>query len=258
MRIRIDVEMAYQIAKADPVLLALEVAVAEGQTILDSALDITDASLQRVSGQAEVGQWVWAMVPGTRLDLRYGATVEITRPAVTLDVLAASPAHSLPSTVLTYLRPSRYCQSDLFTTFAQRQFGHLEGGAKTTAILDWVRQEIEYRPGSSHGGTTAMDTFVSRQGVCRDYTHLVCTLARAAGLPARYASVYGADVDPQDFHAVAQVWLNDAWHLVDATGMSVAEGMAVVACGRDAGDVAFMETSHWADFIHQSVVVTRL
>lgn len=258
MRIKIDVNMAYQIALGDPVLLALEAAQAEGQTVLDSSLDIANATQQRIGGEGQVGQRVWAMVDGQRLDLRYGATVEVTRPAVVLEGLSATPHQELPSAVLTYLRPSRYCQSDLFATLAERQFGHLDGGAKIAAILDWAGQELAYVPGSSNAATTAVDTYVSRQGVCRDYTHLVCTLARAGGIPARYASVYGVDVSPQDFHAVAQVWLEGAWHLVDATKMSVAEGMAVVACGRDAGDVAFMETEHWADFIHQSVVVSRL
>jgi len=258
MRLAIDVTMHYQIAAGDAVLLALEVAEDAGQTVLNSALEIEDATLSRIGGEGQLGKRVWARIAGRRMSLRYTATVDVTRPAVALDKLTATPLHELPGGVLTYLRPSRYCQSDLFTTVAEKHFGHLDGGAKVAAILDWVGREIDYVPGSSNPGTTAVETYVSRQGVCRDYTHLVCTLARASGIPARYASVYGADVFPQDFHAVAQVWLQDEWHLVDATGMSVADGVALVACGRDAGDVAFMETENWADFVHQNVTVSRV
>ena len=131
-------------------------------------------------------------------------------------------------------------------------------GIKIIAIRDWVMAETTYTPGASHGGTTAVDTFQGRQGVCRDYAHLVCALSRAAGIPARYTSVYGPDVDPPDFHAVAEVWLGDAWHLVDATGMGTPDRLIIIASGRDAGDVAFMETEHWADPLHHHVSVRRL
>ena len=126
--------------------------------------------------------------------------------------------------------------------FADERFGHLEGGAKIAAILDWTSSSLAYVPGSSCGTTTAYDTFVMREGVCRDYAQLVCGLARAANIPARYVTGYGANVDPADFHAVAEVWLDGAWHLVDATGMCSASGLAIIGTGRDATDVSFMET----------------
>jgi transglutaminase-like putative cysteine protease len=258
MRILIDVHMDYAVFTDESVLLTLEAAQTPGQTVVDATLDIADATIHRIGGEALLGQRVWASVTGQRLRLRYKATVDVTRSAVSLDGLSATPMPALPAAVLTYLRPSRFCQSDLFTTLAQQRFGHLEGGAKVAAIADWVAAELSYVSGSSNGTTTAVDTFVARAGVCRDYAHLVCGLARAASIPARYVSVYCPEVAPQDFHAVAEVWLDGAWYLVDATGMSKAETTAVIACGRDASDVAFMETEQWADWISQTVSVTRI
>lgn len=249
--------MEYQIFDNDTVLLILEAAQTDGQTILESVLEIEDATMHRIGGEGGVGQRVWAFVKSDQLKLRYRAKVDVTRPEVALETLEATPMSALPGEVVTYLRPSRFCQSDMLTGFAEKQFGHLEGGAKIASILDWVKAEIAYAPGSSNATTTAIDTFVGREGVCRDFTHMVCSLARAANIPARYTSVYGADVQPPDFHAVAQVWLDGAWHLVDATGMNTAAGLVVIGSGRDAADVAFMETAQWAQFSAQKVSVSQ-
>jgi len=257
MPINIDVALQYQISDGDMVLLILEAARSDGQSVLESDLEIENATLRRINPEGAVGQRIWANVPGRRFSLRYRAKVDVTRHVVTLENLAATPLNTLPGKVLTYLRPSRFCQSDLFTEFAAQQFGHLNGGAKIASILDWVTTEMSYVPGSSNAETTAVETFRAREGVCRDYAHVVCSLARAARIPARYTSVYGARVTPPDFHAVAEVWLDGAWHLVDATGMGLATDMVVIGAGRDAADVAFMETEHWADPISQSVAVSQ-
>lgn len=241
MRIDIDVTMEYQLG--DPmVFLAIEAAHTDGQIIREEQLDIEGATVNRINGEGGLGQRIWANVPDEHLQLRYRAAVDITRPAIALEDLAATPMHELPGEAVSYLRPSRFCQSDMFIAFVARRFGDYEGGAKVAAIRDWVSEEMTYLAGSSNAATTVLDTFISREGVCRDYAHMVCALVRAANIPARYASVYGAEVTPPDFHAVAQVWLDGGWHLVDATGMCPAESLVVMSIGRDACDVAFMET----------------
>lgn len=256
MRLTIDVNMDYALGQDDPALLAITAAEADGQKVLASDLKIADATLRWIDGEGNLGRRVWAATPGGRLTLTYRAQVEVTRADIPLEGLAASHWHALPGDVFTYVRPSRFCPSDLLVPFVRAEFGHLEGGAKIAAIRDWTAASLAYVAGSSDAATTAIDTFVSRQGVCRDYTHLVCSLARAANIPARYTTGYSAGVKPQDFHAVAEVWLDDAWHVVDATGMSTASGLVIIGCGRDAGDVAFMETENWANPIDQRIAVT--
>ena len=257
MRLEIELFMDYAIESCDPALLAITAAHTDGQTVLESALEIENATLRWMDGEGKLGQRVWAATEGEQLKLRYRAKVDVTRPEVALQNLAATPWHALPGEVLTFLRPSRFCPSDLFAAFVSKQFGHLEGGEKIAAILAWTAASLGYAPGSSTATTTAIDTFVAREGVCRDYAHLVCSMARAANIPARYTTGYGADVNPPDFHAVAEVWLDGAWHLVDATGMSSAAGLVVIGSGRDAGDVAFMETEKWANPIRQRINVSR-
>jgi transglutaminase-like putative cysteine protease len=255
VNLTIDVAMNYQLDATSRVLLSLEAAPVDGQRILRSELQIDHATLRRVDGAEGIGQRTWARVDSDQLWLGYTAEVEVTRPDVDLRTLRPTALHDLPGEAISSLRPSRFCQSDKFVAFVQRRFGDLQGGAKLAAILEWMDEEMIYLPASSDAETTVMETFVDRHGVCRDYAHMVCALCRAAEIPARYASVYGLGVTPQDFHAVAQVWLDGAWRLVDATRMCTPDQMVVIEVGRDACDVAFMETEGPASVINQQVLV---
>ncbi len=258
MRLNIDTVMDYQLEGPSPVLLAVEVAAIPGQDIRHSMLEILNATHRHEPGEASVGQRIWANVASDRLNLRYVADVEITRADIPLETLAQSRWQDLPGDVLSYLRPSRFCPSDQFMPFVAKRFGHLDAGAKVAAIRDWVAASITYVPGSSDAATCANDTFLSREGVCRDFAHLACTLLRAAQIPARYTSGYGPNVTPPDFHAVAEVWLSDAWHIVDPTGMCTASDLAVIATGRDASDVAFMETQAPAQPYYQNLIIRKM
>jgi len=257
MLMSIHVTMHYRFANPNIAFLALEAARTDGQTILSESLSTGDAELTRIAGDADIGERIWARIPGEDLKLDYKATLEITRPAPALETLKAAPLPEIPAEPAPYLRPSRYCQSDKFTAFVGKRFGNLEGGAKVAAIRDWIEDELDYVPGSSDADTNVLETFAGRQGVCRDYAHLFCTMVRAAEIPARCVAVYGPDVTPQDFHAVGQVWLDGAWHLVDPTGMCTADALAVVAVGRDAYDIAFLGSQAPAELIEQTVNVTR-
>ncbi|HVQ39269.1 MAG TPA: transglutaminase family protein [Pyrinomonadaceae bacterium] len=117
---------------------------------------------------------------------------------------------------------------------------------------------MDYVPGSSDSQTTAADAFVSRQGVCRDYAHLLASFARAAGIPARLVSAYAWKLEPPDFHALVEVWLDGAWHFADATGLAPPDGLVRICVGRDATDIAFMTIFGEARMNAQSVTVTRL
>ena len=99
--------------------------------------------------------------------------------------------------------------------------------------------------GVCNAETTAANTFIRRQGVCRNYAHMLIILTRAAGIPARIASVCALG----DFRAVAEIFLGSEWHLVDATGMASEANMAKIRFCRDAADVAFL-TAHGAAVMH--------
>jgi transglutaminase-like putative cysteine protease len=163
----------------------------------------------------------------------------------------------LPQEALPYLTPSRYCPSDRFLPFATREFGAInDGGAQVLAVLDWIHANIDYTPGVSNVETTAERTFVDRAGVCRDFSHLGIALCRALNIPARAVSAYAWQLDPPDFHAVFEVYLDGGWWMVDPTRLAPVDGLVRIGVGRDAADIAFLTTSGPCTSISQSVTVT--
>jgi transglutaminase-like putative cysteine protease len=81
---------------------------------------------------------------------------------------------------------------------------------------------------------------LKRQGVCRDYAHLVVALLRARDVPARLVSVYAPGLQPMDFHAVAEACVDGAWYVVDPTCLAPRSSLVRIATGADAADTAFL------------------
>ncbi|RHA41627.1 transglutaminase-like domain-containing protein [Cellulomonas rhizosphaerae] len=141
---------------------------------------------------------------------------------------------------LRYLRPSRYCESDSLSPTARAEFAGLTGSDLLGAVASWVGTRLAYVPGSSLPTDGAVRTLLARQGVCRDYAHLVVALLRALDVPARLVAVYAPGLDPMDFHAVAEAWVDGAWHVVDATTLAPRSTLVRISTGRDASDTAFL------------------
>jgi transglutaminase-like putative cysteine protease len=155
----------------------------------------------------------------------------------------AAPAPFEPLDLITYLRPSRYCESDSLLPTATAEFAGLTGKDLLDGVSSWVGSRLSYVLGSSGPTDGALVTLESRQGVCRDYAHLVVGLLRALDVPARLAAVYAPGLAPMDFHAVAEAWVGDGWQVVDATTLAPRQSLLRIATGRDAADTAFL-TSH--------------
>jgi len=256
MKLSIQAHLDYAFAYPTDVLVQVEAAAIPEQQIISAHIDITQGEhFARVPAHNQIGERIWLRIAG-RLVVDYQATVEINRILTECLNLPKVPTHLLPGETVEYLMPSRYCPSDQFQNFVSAEFGTLHGGERVIAMRDWIHDHFSYVPGSSDSATTALETFVNRQGICRDYAHVLITLARASGIPARIASVYALGVEPPDFHAVAEVFLGGEWHLVDATGMAQEAAMAKIGVGRDAADVAFLTAYGQAQMNAQSVTVT--
>ena len=109
-------------------------------------------------------------------------------------------------------------------------------------------------PGSSLPTDGAEQTLLARRGVCRDYAHLVIALLRALDIPARMVAVYAPGLQPMDFHAVCEAWVDGTWHVVDATALAPRQSLVRISTGRDAADIAFL-TNHWADLLLRELSV---
>jgi transglutaminase-like putative cysteine protease len=106
--------------------------------------------------------------PG-KLHIRYDAIVDVVHHFALPSDIEEVPVARLPARVLPYVYPSRYCQSDRMMSFAREHFGDLTPGyGRVEAIRAWVQQHVSFTPGSSHAGTSALETFECRNGVCRD------------------------------------------------------------------------------------------
>ncbi len=150
----------------------------------------------------------------------------------------------LPSEVLQYLLPSRYCEVDRFGAIAQDLFAAIPAGwQRATAIRDWVHEKVTFNYNAARPTKTAMDVFIERTGVCRDFQHLAITLSRCQNIPARYVTGYIGDIrrpwsGPGDFSAWYQVFLDGKWINLDARHNYPRLGRILMATGRDAADVA--------------------
>jgi transglutaminase-like putative cysteine protease len=255
--ISISCELTYEFARPTDVLMQIEAAILPEQRIVKAALGLSPVGyFARVPGHDEVGERIWLRVE-RELIVDYTAEIAVTRAADHFALLPETPPHLLPGEVVDYLMPSRFCQADLFEPFVEAEFGGLSGGARVMAIRDWIAGAFTYAPGATTAHTSAADSFLSRRGVCRDFAHVLVTLARASSIPARYVSVYAPDVVPADFHAVAEVFLDGSWHLVDATGMAGPADIAKIGVGRDAADIAFLSTFGDTRLVNLRVQVSR-
>ena len=180
--------------------------------------------------------------PNGHFSVSYAATVDIDHLLTPPEQLFEVPIADLPLDVITYLAPSRYCESDRLMEFALREFGGYQRGYPLViTIRDWVCRYVRFSSHSTNERTSAVSTLVERKGVCRDYAHLMIALCRALSIPARFSSSldYGADplMGPPDFHAFVEVFLGQRWYLVDPSNASVPMGLLRIGTGRDAADV---------------------
>lgn len=240
MLIDIQVHLHYTFAQRTDLLMQIEAAATPTQKIVKASIGLSDThAFARVAAEEGLGERIWLQMDDA-LICDYAATIKIDRMQQDLTRLKAQPLHLLPADAVTYLLPSRYCHADDFLNFVNFEFAGLSGGARVAAMARWISERFVYAPATSGSMTTDLDTFAQRQGVCRDFAHVMVSLCRASAIPARYVSCFAPGVSPPDFHAVAEVYLEGSWHLVDPTGMASPETIACIGVGRDAADVAFL------------------
>ena len=146
---------------------------------------------------------------------------------------------NLPDAVLSYLLPSRYCESDRFHQMASEiTAGQAPGYDQVATIVRWLRDTIDYSPGSSEIPISAAEVNSRQVGVCRDLAHLGIALCRSLSIPARMVVGYLHQLEPMDLHAWFEAYVGGRWYTFDATQGALKGGYVAVGYGRDAADVA--------------------
>ncbi|SNR24779.1 transglutaminase-like domain-containing protein [Puniceibacterium sediminis] len=179
----------------------------------------------------------------------------------------------LPDEVLSYLLPSRYCDSDNLTSQAWGMFGQTaKGWQRVEAIVAYVNNHVTFGYHYGRANKTASEVFHERTGVCRDFAHLSIAFCRAMNIPARYASGYLGDIGvpysgPGDFCAWFEVYLDGRWYTFDARYNTPRAGRILMVRGADAADVAMITSfgSHnlkyfrvWTDQIEDGLSDTAI
>ena len=145
----------------------------------------------------------------------------------------------LPDTVLTYLLPTRYCESDKFIDLGREIVADATPGYDQVAAIEtWIRDNIRFNPHSTHFQMSAVEVNERREGVCRELAHLGIALCRGLCIPARMVVGYLHRLEPMDFHAWFEAYVGGRWYTFDPTQPAPCGGRVTVACGRDAADVA--------------------
>jgi transglutaminase-like putative cysteine protease len=164
----------------------------------------------------------------------------------TAEVVAAP---DLPHDTLPFLRPSRYCETDLLADFAWANFGAIGGGwARVQAVCDFVHQRLRFSYPEARPTRTASEALAEGVGVCRDFTHLAVALCRCLNIPARYCNGYLGDIGvpadpaPMDFNAWFEAFLGDRWFTFDARHNQPRIGRILISRGRDAADIPMITT----------------
>jgi transglutaminase-like putative cysteine protease len=173
-----------------------------------------------------------------------------------------APIARLPDEALVFLLSSRYCDSDTLADFAWATFNGVVGGyARVRAICDFVHRHIRFSYPDARSTRTASDAMREGIGVCRDFAHLAVALCRCMNIPARYCTGYlgdigvPIDINPMDFSAWFEVFLDGRWYTMDARHNHPRIGRILMGRGRDAADVA-MSTAFGAAKLSRFEVVT--
>ena len=257
MKLHVSSDLHYSFQPGTGAVVSVHAATSPDQTVISESLEI-DPLPELVFDPADArGERRFRGEFSGDVRIRYEAVVDNGARSLLPSGATRHAWPDLPTEALVFLLPSRYCSSDRFISFAEKTFGTIpEGGAMVQAVLSWLYENIEYAFSISRSDTTAEHTFVERKGVCRDFTHLGITLCRALNIPARAVSAYAQGLEPQDFHAVFEVYLENAWWLVDPTGLVPVENLVRIGVGRDAADIAFLSTTSPCSLIWQTVKVS--
>jgi transglutaminase-like putative cysteine protease len=250
VRLELSTELGYEVLDAGcDFIFNIHAAHTPRQTVVHESLQLSqNLPVNFYTDPATQNRFFRVRAAAGPFTLNYSAVLDITHFEARPQDLSELSANALPGDVLTYLSPSRYCQSDRLMTLASNEFGQLPTGySRAQAICDWVQRHVRFQGNTSNSNTSAIDTLIERVGVCRDFAHLMIALCRAVNIPARMASGmdYGADpvLGPPDFHAYVEVYLSDGassrWFLFDPSGTAIPMGFVRFCTGRDAADIAF-------------------
>lgn len=144
--------------------------------------------------------------------------------------------------------------------FRLREALKLRGSAyeKTLAVMHGVHRALEYLPGATAAHAPAEAALSQGRGVCQDYAHIMLSLLRMEGIPARY--VTGMTMGEGASHAWVEALCGSYWYGFDPTNDLLADDTYIrVNCGRDSADCAIIRGTFYgfAEQVQREQVIVQ-
>ncbi len=110
---------------------------------------------------------------------------------------------------------------------------------KVLRIMQGLHDSFDYLPGSTTVHEPAEAALRLGHGVCQDYAHIMLSLLRMEGIPARY--VTGMMLGEGASHAWVEALCRGYWYGFDPTNSRLVDDSYIrVSCGRDSGDCSII------------------
>ena len=241
MKFRVSGKLGYDIKTPSTLIVNIHALRSAGQTVLEENFSIDPYfKIEEITTWQSENRYIrLEIAEPCNVTLDYNALIDTSYKVTENTLLNDVPVMQLDPSILPYLSPSRYCQSDKLYRFANNKFGKVENAfEKVQTLTNWIHKNVEYLSGSTNSQTSAYDTVTEQAGVCRDFAHLGIALCRALSIPARYFTGYSYRLSPPDFHACFEAYLGGEWVLFDPTKLAPLNGLVKIATGRDAADTA--------------------
>jgi transglutaminase-like putative cysteine protease len=241
MKFRVTGTLGYEVITPSTFILNIHALRTPAQAVLEESFFIDPYyKIEELTSQHSENRYIRVEVMEAAIvNIKYSALIDTSFKQTPANQLTNVPIMQLDGSVLPYIFPSRYCQSDKLFRFAHNKFGKINNAfEKVLALTNWIYENVEYLSGSTNSQTSAYDTVTEQAGVCRDFAHLGIALCRALDIPARYFTGYAYQLNPPDFHACFEAFIGDEWVIFDPTKLVPLNGLVKIATGRDAADAA--------------------
>ena len=258
MKLSIDAELVYSFANSTQIIASVEASHTEDQMILSEGLDVqppvqllrdkSSAGDRRIRGSLS-GETDDPLPGNGRKQPAAAAPVGGTTASL---VGASERCPAVPAAEFAFARPTNSC--DLSSANSARQAMALPASwlfwsGSTATSTTFPASAMRKPPPNEPSSTEPAFAGISR---------ISASPCRARfGIPARAVSAYALDLNPPDFHAVFEVYLDGNWWLIDPTRLAPVEGIVRIGSGRDASDIAFLTSDKQCQVLRQTIKVTQ-
>lgn len=223
-------------------LLRVTPASTDGQAVLEWSIETDCDSVIRslTDGYGNPAAMLYVAGPLSEMTIAVSGLVQTDDNA---GIVSGAP-EPLPPTVFLRETPLTHASAAI-TDFAHGLQRMQEPTLGALHLLNRsLNERFEFQPGTTDTSTDAASAFDSNTGVCQDYAHVFCSVARLLGVPARYVSGHLFRRDGEEQQPAAHAWAEafvegTGWIGFDpANGISPDDAYVRVAVGLDYGDAA--------------------